>query len=360
MSQSPDPASWTLCHAWHSASDLAALDLCAEELAKLGIEFRQSSGSTDADAIKLHGFELLEAIDEGTLRPVDLGTVANAQAWPSRIDPRAWRFMRHGRRIHGIPMALHQSNCLWANATLAASLENENPGTRGDLLGWLRAAGRHADKPLAIGREPWQIGILFESLCLAVLGTETYSRAFERLESDALGGSGMVEVLERLIEARAHVDDDRLNVSWRSRLDGIGDGEPAVMAMGDWVGAATPPGVQRLRIDGFDNPSIFIADFFVPVGEQHAETSFRAASALTSADFQARMSEVKGSCAPILEAQTLRCESIATDVPSLTFDQCCGVRAKLALLDIVADHFLNRRSPAITAAALAEIGLAGP
>jgi hypothetical protein len=360
MSKPAETGSWTLCHAWHSASDRAALALCAEELAKVGLEFHQSSEATGADAVKMHGCELLDALDEGTLRPVDLGRVADAQAWQSRVDPRAWRFMRHGRRIHGIPMALHQSNCLWANAALAASLERESPGRGGDLPGWLRAAGRRAPKPLAIGSEPWQVGILFESLCLTVMGTQTYSQAFERLEPDALGGSAMVEALELLIEARAFVDDARLNLPWRSRLDDIGSGEAAVMAMGDWVGAAMPSGVERLRIDGFDERSIFIADFFVPVGEQRPEASLRAASALTSADFQARMAEVKGSCAPILEAQGPGCKSIGTDAPSLTFDQCCNVRTKLALLDIVADHFLNRRSPAVTAAALAAIGLAGP
>ena len=345
---------WTLCHAWNSESDRAALALCAERLRAVGVEYRETSTPPGADAVKMHGHELVDAVAHGQPRLTDLRGIASAQRWAARIDPRAWQFMSRGAAVHGIPVAIHQSNCLWAHRETARAVAGLGGESDKGLLPWLLAASRHCTAPLAIGAEPWQVGILFESLCLAAGGAQLYREAFVRLSPEALGSAAMIRVLEQLQQARGFVDDGRLATPWRAQLEDVREGRSAVMVMGDWVAAAIPSGVQRLRVDGFREENVFIADFFVPVAAEGDAIADRVAGALTAPAFQARFSAIKGSTPAVLDARGADADAAPRiDVPSLTFDQCCSVSTKLGLLEIVADGFVQRRAPARTAASLA-------
>jgi hypothetical protein len=343
---------WALHHAWHSTSDRAALSLCAAEVAPAGVAFADAPSLAEADGLKLHGFELVEARREGLHSLVDLQDAARAGQWASRVDPRAWRYMADGDAVHGIPMALHQSNCVWANPGLAAAIERELSGDPEDLLGWLQRASRTVPHPLAIGREPWQVGILFETLSLALLGPALYRRAFDDLDPGVLGSREMTGVLEHLLALRGLVDDARLDVPWRQQLDDVAAGRAAALLTGDWV-RASGKDVRRLEVQGVRDECVCIVDLFVPIGSP--EVSQRVALALTSAGFQARFSAIKGSVPAVMDARTDPPHAGRVDAPSLTFDQCCGLRMKQALLVAVAEHFVERRSAAATAARLADI-----
>ena len=351
---SSDNDQWTLCHAWHSDSDRAALALCAAQLRSAGVEFRETSAMRDAGAVKMHGHELLDAVKHGQPKPTDLRRTADAEQWAARIDPRAWQFMSQDDAVHGIPVAIHQSNCLWAHRETARDVARagEQPGK--GLLSWLLAATRHCSAPLAIGTEPWQVGILLESLCLAVGGPSLYREAFVRLSPEALESAAMIHVLEQVQAAREFVDGERMERPWREQLDDVHEGRAALMLMGDWVSAGVPDGVERLRIDGFREENVFIVDFFVPITADTDPIVGRVAAALTQPAFQARFSAIKGSKPALLDAYDQTGDAAPRiDVPSLTFDQCCSVPTKLALLEIVADDFVHRRSASVTAASLA-------
>lgn len=345
-------ARWALKHAWSGATDRAALALCAQALARIGVDFVDAVQADEADGVKLHGFELVEALRDGQLAIDDLRDVATREGWAARIDPRAWRFMAREGAVHGIPMALHQSNCAWANVRLADAVTAEGPVESIDLVAWLERARRAMPKPLAIGREAWQVGILFESLALARLGAEAYRRAFVALDAEAMGGTAMVRVLEALLAVREFVDDTRLDVPWRSLLADVSEGRAGVMLMGDWV-RASGLALRRLEVAGLKEACIDIVDLFVPIGG--SPRSPAVAAALTASDFQGRFAQVKGSAPAVADAPGYRAFAQGADVPSLTFDQCCTVRTKQALLAVVADHFVARRDAKATAVRLAEV-----
>lgn len=355
MSADPnDRATWTLAHAWHSDSDHAALDVCASELASVGVGFAGTSDVSSANAVKMHGFEILDALRAAQLQLADVRGVASALDWRSHLDPRAMRFMQHGNATFGIPLNIHQSNCLWSHAATAAAIDAAHDQQPLDLDAWIRQAAKRIVKPLAIGSESWQIGILFESLSLTVLGAEDYEQAFVHLSADALCGRAMVEILDRLKVWRDLVDDDRIALPWREQLAAVNAGAAAVMVMGDWVSAAQPANVQRLHVDGFRTETIFVVDFFVPLTRGGVDLAERVATALTGADFQARFSAVKGSTPAVIDPSHVPNTSDGRiDAPSLTFDQCCSVATKTRLLGVVADHFVHRRDSARTAEALA-------
>ena len=349
-------ATWTLAHAWHSDSDHAALDVCAARLAEMGVGFAGTSDISAANAVKMHGFEIVDALRAAKLRLADLRAVALDEDWRSRLDARALRFMEHGDDVFGVPLNIHQSNCLWAHKDTAAAIDASLGRSTIELDAWMRLAARRIAKPLAIGSEPWQIGILFESLSLAALGAGGYEEAFVQLSADALGGLAMVGVLDQLKAWRDFVDDDLIACPWREQLAAVNAGAAAVMVMGDWVSAAPPVNVRRLHVDGLRAETIFVVDFFVPLLHGGADLAERVAAALTETDFQTRFSAVKGSTPAVVAAQRAPSRSDwRIDAPSLTFDQCCSVATKTRLLDVVADHFIHRRDSTSTAAALASV-----
>ena len=347
---------WTLCHSWNSDSDRAALAFCARQLRAVGVEQGETPAIADASAVKMHGHELVSAVVKGQPKPTNLRWIADREQWADRIDPRAWQFMSHGSAVHGIPVAIHQSNCLWAHRGTARAVAERAGRSGKGLLSWLLAATRHCTAPLAIGAEPWQVGILFESLCLAVGGPKLYREAFVRLSPEALGSAAMIRVLDHVQEAREFVNSERLSNSWRTQLDDVREGRAAVMLMGDWVRAAIPDGIARLHVDGFREENVYLVDLFVPIVADADTIASRVASALMAQEFQSRFSAIKGSTPALLNADTRRMDINAPshiDAPSLTFDQCCSIATKLALLEIVADDFVHRRAAVKTAASLA-------
>lgn len=355
MSNSPEAGvTWTLAHAWHSDSDHAALDVCAAELAQIGVGFAGTSDLSAASAVKMHGFEIVDALQAATLQLADVRAAAASQEWRDRLDARALRFMVHGDAVFGIPLNIHQSNCLWSHEPTAAAIASANCEGQSDLDAWLRQAGQHIAKPLAIGNEPWQIGILFESLSLALLGAAAYEDAFVNLHAETLGGLAMVAVLEKLGRWRDLVNDELAARPWREQLAAVNAGHAAVTVMGDWVSAKPPAAVRRLHVDGFGPETIFVVDFFVPLMRGGADLAQRVAVALTRTDFQERFSVAKGSTPAVVDFPRTQNQSPARiDAPSLTFDQCCSVATKARLLAVVADHFNHRRDSARTAEALA-------
>ena len=345
---------WTLAHAWNSDSDHAALHVCAAELARIGVGFAGTSDVSTANAIKMHGFEIVDTLQAATLQLADVRAAAASQDWHARLDARALRFMIHGDAVFGIPLNIHQSNCLWAHEPTAAAISSANCEGAGDLDAWLRQAGQHIDKPLAIGNEPWQIGILFESLSLAMLGAQAYEEAFVQLRADTLGCRAMVGVLEQLSRWRDLVDDQLIARPWREQLAAVNAGHAAVMVMGDWVSAKPPAAVRRLHVEGFRSEAIFVVDFFVPLMRGGADLAERIAAALTRTGFQERFSSAKGSVPAVVDLpRALNRSAGRVDAPSLTFDQCCSVATKTRLLEVVADHFNHRRDSVRTAQELA-------
>ena len=341
---------WTLRHAWSSETDRAALRVAADELARQGIRFADAAAGATANAVKMHGFELVEAVRGAAPAPIDLGATAAAERWSERLDPRVWRFMTHGAAICGIPVALHQSNGLWAHGAIVDAVP-----AGGGLADWLANAAHIVAKPLAIGADPWQVGLLFESVALGVLGAAGYEQALVAQDPAALAGPGMVRVLDELLRLREHVDDGQLAQPWRTQFARVAERRAGVIVMGDWVGAALPGAMRRLRVDGFRDECVFVADFFVPVVDGAQSLSARVAKTLTGADFQARFAMTKGCQPPLLAAQSPFANTpTRIDAPSLTLDQCCGLRRKQALLAIAADHFVHRRDSARTARLLAD------
>ena len=380
---------WRLRHAWRGPSDVAALALCAEALDQAGLALldalpaaagaavaasHAAAATPAADASKMHGMELVAARQAGGPALLDLSHLARTAAWPQRLPPALRRYMVDGARWHGIPLGIHRANAAWVNAGLSERLGGTEPADPAAWLRWLASARSLVRSPLAIGGDAMQVGLLFESVVLAVAGAQRYRRAFEALDGSVWREPAMTDALELLMALRAFADDDALALPWRAQLERVQRGDAAVAVMGDWVRAMAWPGVAEWAAPGSAGRFIAIYDFFVPFAASlatgtdwgagaaapPAEAGHRAAEALTDAAFQRRFAQRKG-CMPALaeawvQVDPVRARLLADEtavLPSLTLDQCCPLPRKQALLAVVCAHFAGRRPAADCAAALA-------
>lgn len=354
-------ARWSLRHAWRSDADLAALALCRDRLGSVGIDLVDAGPAEAPDAVKMHGMEIVDALATGERPLHDLREIALAERWEDILPPFVRRYMVHGECWHGIPMGIHRANAGWVNAALAIKVGSRAPGNLADFLVWLEQARRHARAPLAIGAEPWQVGVLFEAVVLAVAGPALYRRAFVQLQPTAWREPAMSEALDRLLALRAFVDDKHLGLAWADQLARVQRGEAAVQIMGDWVRAAGDDSLVEWAAPGTDGQFVAIVDYFVPLAGTPGPLAERVAMALTDPEFQGRFARQKG-CLPAVREAWIGIDPVRTGLlgcdaavlPSLTFDQCCAVGTKRALLDVVAHHFVHGGGSSACARALAE------
>lgn len=353
---------WTLHHAWHGDADRAALALCRDRLSDIGVEFVDTDPGPAPDAIKMHGMEMVAARATGKQALRDLHDVAVTADWAQRLPRFVRRYMVLGEVWHGIPMGIHRANAAWVNAGLAEQVSSQAPADAAGLLDWLARARRKTALPLAVGAEAWQVGLLFEAIVLAVAGSQSYRRAFENLDHSAWNEPAMAEAIETLMALRDFVSDDHLELPWQGQLARVRRGEAAIVWMGDWVRAADCNGLVEWAAPGTAGNFVTIVDFFVPLASASAGQTERIAAALTESEFQRCFALRKG-CMPAVheamrEVDPLRARLLAREtavLPSLSFDQCCAVPAKQALLGAVAEHFVHRRSATACTRALADL-----
>jgi glucose/mannose transport system substrate-binding protein len=340
-------APWRLRHAWRSASDRAALDLCRTHLARAGIDLVDATPAGSADAVKMHGMEIVEALHTGAPQLLDVREAARAQRWAERLPAFVRRFAQHGDAWFGIPVGVHRANCMWVNPQIAARTGLPPPADWAGLVSWLDALRRSVPAPLAVGAEPWQIGIVFENLVLATGSSAFYRRALVDLDRSALGGGVMQEVFERMNVLRDYVDDAALSLGWSQQLQRVRDGSSAAMVMGDWARSAAGAQLAEWIVPATAPFFLSIVDFFVPCAPTGgdaaaaARIAARAGAALTEPEFQQAFGRIKGSWPAV------RIEAVGADddpdprrallaradledvvVPSLTFDQACVLPAQ--------------------------------
>ncbi len=353
---------WRLRHGWQSQSDAAALNLCRNYLSVVGIDLVDASIDEPPDAIKLHSMEMVDALISGNQPWLDLRRVALAADWAQTLPRFVQQYMVHGDSWYGIPIGIHRANMCWVNAAVAKKSGSQPPVDVAAFLMWLDQAQRHAPAPLAIGAEPWQVGVLFESVLLAVAGPLAYLRAFVQRDPNVWREVAILDALRSLQTLRGFVDDDYLGLGWVDQLARVQRGDAAVQVMGDWARAVDSSDLLGWAVPGTGNKFVAIVDYFVPRAGDSGSTAERAAKVLTSQEFQLHFARQKGclpalpsawACIDLVRARLLGLR--AAVLPSLTFDQCCAVTTKQSLLAVVADHFVHRRDPKATARVLAEV-----
>lgn len=319
-------------------------------------------------AAHLKGVELHEWARLGFLRPVS--DLARRGQWDMRLYPFVSSTLNHQGQMIAVPVGIHRINWLWLNQPIFDRHKLTPPRTWSELLlvaSKLKAAGI---TPLAMGDDPWQLAILFESIALGEGGSDFYRRAFVNLEPKVLTGEQMQQVLRRFHSLRTFLPANHVGLKWNQATQMLIDGQAAMQLMGDWtkgelIAAGEIPG-QRIRClpapgtaGRFSYNLDSLALFRQPQSRQD-QAQQRLAELLMTPEFQRDFNRLKGSI-PVLADMELngfdRCGKDAAQalqraqrdgslVPSVAEGMATPPRVQQALQEVLANYFADANGDA--------------
>ncbi|MGO4855440.1 ABC transporter substrate-binding protein [Phaeovulum sp. W22_SRMD_FR3] len=238
-------------HHWVSESEVKALNVILDGLKTRGYAWQDSavggmSGANAQQALRTRlaagnppgamqflGWEGIDWANEGVLR--NLNDLAAAGGWEAAIAPQVLPFIKNGDDFIAAPINMHRQNWVWANKAVFDKAGIDQPTSWDELIAdgdKLRAAGVI---PLAMGDEPWQIQLIFDSLVVDLYGPDFYRKALIELDDAALSGPEMKGVFDKLRQVRGLVDDGFNGRDWAVATGMVINGEAAMQVMGDWA-----------------------------------------------------------------------------------------------------------------------------
>ncbi|MFM5683133.1 ABC transporter substrate-binding protein [Aeromonas veronii] len=366
-------------HWWTSGGEAKAVEVLKSEWTKQGNQWNdfavQGGGGKSAmtvlksralaanppEAAHLKGYELKEWAGLGFLR--DLSPMAEHLGWYGQMPPMVRATLSQNGALMAVPTGIHRVNWLWLNRKI---FERNKLTPPTDWVQFVTVADQLKERgitPLAIGNEPWQLAVLFETVALGEGGKEFYRKAFLEQDSATLTGPDMVRVLTRFQQLRAYVPQKYAGLKWHQATNLLESGGAAMQVMGDWVKGELSAGNYRPGEDIACLPSPGSAGLFsynldsIAMFKQRDPAQLQAqgdlAQLLMTPKFQEEFNRVKGSipaltnpdmskfdrCAVRSYQDFLLAEKQDNLLPSMAEGMATPTNMRQAILDVLSNFF---------------------
>lgn len=366
-------------HWWTSGGEAKAVEVLKSEWTKQGNQWNdfavQGGGGKSAmtvlksralaanppEAAHLKGFELKEWAGLGFLR--DLTPMAEHLGWYSQMPPMVRATLSQNGALMAVPTGIHRVNWLWLNRKIFERNKLTPPTDWAQFVTVADQLKKRGITPLAIGNEPWQLAVLFETVALGEGGKEFYRKAFLEQDSATLTGPDMVRVLTRFQQLRAYVPQKYAGLKWHQATNLLESGGAAMQVMGDWVKGELSAGNYRPGEDIACLPSPGSAGLFsynldsIAMFKQRDPAQLQAqgdlAQLLMTPQFQEEFNRVKGSipaltnpdmskfdrCAVRSYQDFLLAEKQDNLLPSMAEGMATPTNMRQAILDVLSNFF---------------------
>lgn len=366
-------------HWWTSGGEAKAVEVLKSEWTKQGNQWNdfavQGGGGKSAmtvlksralaanppEAAHLKGYELKEWAGLGFLR--DLTPMAEHLGWYSQMPPMVRATLSQNGALMAVPTGIHRVNWLWLNRKIFERNKLTPPTDWAQFVTVADQLKKRGITPLAIGNEPWQLAVLFETVALGEGGKEFYRKAFLEQDSATLTGPDMVRVLTRFQQLRAYVPQKYAGLKWHQATNLLESGGVAMQLMGDWVKGELSAGNYRPGEDIACLPSPGSAGLFsynldsIAMFKQRDPAQLQAqgdlAQLLMTPQFQAEFNRVKGSipaltnpdmskfdrCAIRSYQDFLLAEKQDNLLPSMAEGMATPTNMRQAILDVLSNFF---------------------
>ncbi|MFQ1694662.1 ABC transporter substrate-binding protein [Aeromonas veronii] len=366
-------------HWWTSGGEAKAVEVLKSEWTKQGNQWNdfavQGGGGKSAmtvlksralaanppEAAHLKGYELKEWAGLGFLR--DLTPMAEHLGWYSQMPPMVRATLSQNGALMAVPTGIHRVNWLWLNRKVFEQQKLTPPTDWAQFVTVSDQLKKRGITPLAIGNEPWQLAVLFETVALGEGGKEFYRKAFLEQDSATLTGPDMVRVLTRFQQLRAYVPQKYAGLKWHQATNLLESGGAAMQVMGDWVKGELSAGNYRPGEDIACLPSPGSAGLFsynldsIAMFKQRDPAQLQAqgdlAQLLMTPKFQEEFNRVKGSipaltnpdmskfdrCAVRSYQDFLLAEKQDNLLPSMAEGMATPTNMRQAILDVLSNFF---------------------
>lgn len=366
-------------HWWTSGGEAKAVEVLKSEWTRQGNQWNdfavQGGGGKSAmtvlksralaanppEAAHLKGYELKEWAGLGFLR--DLSPMAEHLGWYSQMPPMVRATLSQNGALMAVPTGIHRVNWLWLNRKIFERNKLTPPTDWAQFVTVSDQLKKRGITPLAIGNEPWQLAVLFETVALGEGGKEFYRKAFLEQDSATLTGPDMVRVLTRFQQLRAYVPQKYAGLKWHQATNLLESGGAAMQLMGDWVKGELSAGNYRPGEDIACLPSPGSAGLFsynldsIAMFKQRDPAQLQAqgdlAQLLMTPQFQEEFNRVKGSipaltnpdmskfdrCAVRSYQDFLLAEKQDNLLPSMAEGMATPTNMRQAILDVLSNFF---------------------
>ena len=270
--------------------------------------------------------------------------------------------------LMAVPTGIHRVNWLWLNRKVFEQQKLTPPTDWAQFVTIADQLKKRGITPLAIGNEPWQLAVLFETVALGEGGKEFYRKAFLEQDSATLTGTDMVRVLTRFQQLRAYVPQKYAGLKWHQATNLLESGGAAMQVMGDWVKGELSAGNYRPGEDIACLPSPGSAGLFsynldsIAMFKQRDPAQLQAqgdlAQLLMTPKFQEEFNRVKGSipaltnpdmskfdrCAVRSYQDFLLAEKQDNLLPSMAEGMATPTNMRQAIMDVLSNFFNDPRA----------------
>ena len=366
-------------HWWTSGGEAKAVEVLKSEWIARGNQWNdfavQGGGGKSAmtvlksralaanppEAAHLKGYELKEWAGLGFLR--DLSPMADHLGWYNQMPPMVRATLSQNGALMAVPTGIHRVNWLWLNLKVFEQQKLTPPGDWAQFVTIAHQLQKRGITPLAIGNEPWQLAVLFETVALGEGGKAFYRKAFLEQDRATLTGPDMVRVLTRFQQLRAFVPQKYTSLKWHQATNLLESGGAAMQVMGDWVKGELSAGNYRPGEDIACLPSPGSAGLFsynldsIAMFKQRDPAQLQAqgdlAQLLMTPKFQEEFNRVKGSipaltnpdmskfdrCAVRSYQDFLLAEKQDNLLPSMAEGMATPTNMRQAILDVLSNFF---------------------
>lgn len=366
-------------HWWTSGGEAKAVEVLKSEWTEQGNQWNdfavQGGGGKSAmtvlksralaanppEAAHLKGYELKEWAGLGFLR--DLSPMAEHLGWYAKMPPMVRATLSQSDALMAVPTGIHRVNWLWLNRKVFEQQKLTPPTDWAQFVTIADQLKKRSITPLAIGNEPWQLAVLFETVALGEGGKTFYRKAFLEQDSATLTGPDMVRVLTRFQQLRAYVPQKYAGLKWHQATNLLESGGAAMQVMGDWVKGELSAGNYRPGEDIACLPSPGSAGLFsynldsIAMFKQRDPAQLQAqgelAQLLMTPTFQAEFNRVKGSipaltdpdmskfdrCAVRSYQDFLLAEKQDNLLPSMAEGMATPTNMRQAIMDVLSNYF---------------------
>jgi len=248
-------------HYWTSGGEAAAISVLKDLVGDAGHQWKDfavtGGGGGNANEIlrqrvlkgdapasaQIKGLDIKRWARLGFLQNLD--NLAVQERWDSVLPEVVANTMKHQGHYVSTPVNVHRTNWMWINKSILDEVGGKVPQTWQEFESIAKKIQARGYTVVAHGKQSWQDATVFESVALAVGGSDFYREAFVNHNSKAMKGETMSKVFDQYRRLKPFFADNLANDDWNTATAEVINGRAAFQFMGDWAkGEFTAAGKQ--------------------------------------------------------------------------------------------------------------------
>ena len=180
-----------------------------------------------------HGRQAEELVEAGLM--LDLTDVAEKEGWRDLVNPvRLLDSCTLDGKVYCVPVNIHSPQWIWLSHAAYEKAGVPVPSNWDEFVASAPKLREAGIVPLAMGQQPWQTQLAFDTLMVAVGGQDLYVKILNGKDADAAGSAEAAKVFEAYANARALSDGSNVN-DWNQATNMVITAKAGGQIMGDWA-----------------------------------------------------------------------------------------------------------------------------